>query len=385
MLLAVLTFFPRLPNGNIMTNQFRKLFTSLAGIVLALLVTASHVVPAHADEPETIRIGFAGTGVGGRPFYGATTFAVVHTQGLLEKEFANSNTKIEYKFYAGAGPAVNEALANGQIDFAIIGDLPSVMGRVAGLKTKLLMTETARSNAYIAVNPSSGIVSVPDLKGKLIATFKGTASQLAFNRILSEQGLSERDLRLVNLEPANAMTALAVKQIDGIAGTLYTFALEDRGIAKIIYTSKGQSPSFNSVLGLVVTDDFATRYPDAVNRVVRTGVSAAHWASLPENRQAVLETWAESGLPLKYFEKDSESDNLAFRNSPLLDPFVIGRYKATVSDAVQYRLTRGTADIDAWIDAKPLQAALTSLGFQDFWVPFDFEGKPIAKKQAAAQ
>ncbi len=368
-----------------MIKQSRKILSSLSALALALLMTTANGAPARADEPETIRIGFAGTGVGGRPFYGATTFAVVHTQGLLEKEFAKDNVKIEYKFYAGAGPAVNEALANGQLDFAVIGDLPSVMGRVAGLNTHLLMTQTARSHAYIAVTPTSDIKTIPDLKGRLIATFKGTASQLAFNRILSEQGLTERDLRLVNLEPANAMTALAVKQIDGIAGTFYAFALEERGIAKIIYTSKGKSPSINSVLGLVVTDDFAKRYPDAVNRVVKTGVSAAHWASLPENRQAVLETWAKSGLPLKYFEKDSDGENLAERNSPLLDPFVVGRYKATTDDAVTYRLTRGKADIDAWIDQKPLQAALTSLGLQNFWVSFDKDGKPITGKQASVQ
>lgn len=36
-------------------------------------------------------------------------------------------------FFKGAGPVVNEALANGQVDFAYLGDLAAIIGKANGL------------------------------------------------------------------------------------------------------------------------------------------------------------------------------------------------------------------------------------------------------------
>ena len=46
----------------------------------------------------------------------------------MDDAFRNDpNVQIKWLFFAGAGPAVNEAIANEQIDFALQGDLPSVI------------------------------------------------------------------------------------------------------------------------------------------------------------------------------------------------------------------------------------------------------------------
>jgi len=107
----------------------------------------------------------------------------------LEKEFAASGTKIQWQYFRAAGPAVSEALASHQVDFVFHGDLPSVVVRSTGIKTRYLLPLYARSNIYVAVPVKSQIQKLADLKGKVTSSFRGTATQLVAARVLSSVGL----------------------------------------------------------------------------------------------------------------------------------------------------------------------------------------------------
>jgi len=69
-----------------------------------------------SQTPATLRIGVASGGVGSPPRTGGSTVGIVNAQGLLAREFAKDGIKIEWIFFKDAGPAVNEALANRQLD-----------------------------------------------------------------------------------------------------------------------------------------------------------------------------------------------------------------------------------------------------------------------------
>src|ERR1700748_1715659 len=208
-----------------------KRFAALLLLVLApLFFGAAKAEPA----PKTIRIGVAAEGVGGRPYAYRMSLDVARAQGLIEKEFAPSGTKIEWHYFRAAGPAVSEALASHQVDFVFHGDLPSVIVRSTGIKTRYLMPLYARSNVYVAVPAKSNIHSLADLKGKVVSNFRGTATQLVAARILSSVGLNERDLRFVNLDTAGANAALATGQVDAAFVMLTSFGLKDQGLIRYI-------------------------------------------------------------------------------------------------------------------------------------------------------
>jgi sulfonate transport system substrate-binding protein len=57
---------------------------------------------------------------------------VINSRQLLEKEFANDGIQVKWTFFKGAGPVINEALANGQVDFAYLGDLAASSASPAG-------------------------------------------------------------------------------------------------------------------------------------------------------------------------------------------------------------------------------------------------------------
>ncbi|KYF51489.1 nitrate ABC transporter substrate-binding protein [Sorangium cellulosum] len=349
------------------------MIAQLAFVVLLTLLTDT----ALADVPKVIRIGVASVGVGNRPVVGGSSLSVVHGRGLLEEEFKRDNVKIEWSFFRGAGPAVNEAYANGLLDFALQGDLPSTIGRAGGLKTKVLAGTAIRQHTYLAVPADSPVTSLAELKGRKVAIFKGTNIQLAIAKILEGHGLTERDLRVINMDTATAKAALATKDIDAAFGGSDLLALRDQGIAKIIYSTKGQSPTYLRHAHLIVTEEFANRYPDATRRVVKVLVQAAHWVSESEKNPApIYQLWAKSGVPFSSYKEDHAGESLKVRSSPLFDEYLIARYKSAVADAKKFGLIRRTFDVDAWIDQRFLREALKELNLEHYWPEFDASGKP---------
>ena len=207
--------------------------------IAALLLGLAPFVPARAaDLPKVIRIGFPGTGTANRPALGGSNAGTLHLQGLLEEEFKKDGIAIEWFHFRQAGPAINEAFANGLLDFAYEGDLAMIIGKAGGLKTRLLAGGGQGTPVAVAVPADSPIKSIADLKGKRVVIAKGTALQLSADRVLAKFGLTEKDLRVINIVGPGTTDVLATKDADAVFGLGSGFyPLRDRGIARIIYES----------------------------------------------------------------------------------------------------------------------------------------------------
>jgi len=127
-----------------------KLLRSLQRCALSAAVFSAFAAATASAEPLTIRFGFASIGVDNRPFAGGSPAATAYAGHYVEDAFKDEpGVKVEWYFFKGAGPAVNEAIANGQLDFAWQGDLPSVIGRASGLKTKILLANAAHARCIL--------------------------------------------------------------------------------------------------------------------------------------------------------------------------------------------------------------------------------------------
>ena len=140
-----------------------RMCVALLGLGLSIMVVAT---PGKAD-PTVIRFGYPGVGADNRLFASGDIVAVAHAGGFIDDEFrSDADIKVEWTFFRGAGPALNESLAAGHLDFAVgLGDLPAIVGRANGLRTRYLLTDKVRDTIYLAVRPNSGINRVEDLAG----------------------------------------------------------------------------------------------------------------------------------------------------------------------------------------------------------------------------
>jgi len=351
----------------------KRLVALLMGLAIILVIVAV----ARADETITVRFGFANVGVDNRQFSGGSAIATAHAEHYIESELKDlPNVRLEFLFFKGAGPAVNEAFANGQLDFASQGDLPQVIGRANGLKTRILAAGGSHAPIYLAVPPDSNIAAVQDLKGRKVAIFRGTNYHLAAVKVLAAKGLTERDLHGINMDEASTNSALATHNIDAAFGGFGLLQLAEQGLAKIVYTSKGDDPAFERQATLIAADSFVVRHPDLTQRVVTAIVKAAYWSSQEANRDVLFEIWARSGRPPSVYRADFADQTLKYRNSPLIDDYLIERYRTQARQAKEYGLVRRDLSIDGWFDPEFLNLALKQLGLQHYWTPYGADGKP---------
>jgi sulfonate transport system substrate-binding protein len=138
------------------------------------------------------------------------------TEALLRaaNALANLPYKITFSTFT-SGPPQIEALTAGKIDFAVTGNTPPVFGAAANSKTRVVSVwDGAAAGEQILVRPDSSINSVRDLRGKTILVAKGSAAHANALEHLADVGLRPKDVKLVFLQPADALSAFANGQGD---------------------------------------------------------------------------------------------------------------------------------------------------------------------------
>jgi len=342
-----------------------------------LAVVLSSASSSYAQgAPTVIRFGSPELGTGTKPFPGGNPLAVVKAKGWLEEEFAKDNIKVEWTFFRAAGPAVNEALAAKQLDVVFLGDLASVIGKARGLPTRLIAVTGRGSNSYLAVPPGSDIKTFADLKGRKVSVLKGTAYQRPFDALLADAGLTEKDVRLVNMDWPTSKAALITKDVDATFGGADLHLLKDKGVTLPIST-KGRGPAYAIYASVLATEEFVTRYPAVTARIVRQLVRASQWASDETNRNALIELWGEnSGQGPAVFKAEFDGENLKARHSPLVDDDAVAVYKSVVTDALKLGLIKQNVDVDAWVAPQFVDASIKDLKLETVWPRLDRTGKP---------
>ncbi len=324
-----------------MKLPFKRLITLVAGTALAGLV--------HAADLKEIRIAVPDLSAGTQNSGGGLT-DVLRSQQIFEKAFADQGIKIQWNYFKGAGPVINEAFANGQVDLAYLGDLAAIIGRSNGLDTRLLSATARGVKQYLGVVPGSGIKTLQDLKGKRVAVFRGTATQLSLNGALASQGLSEKDLKIINLDFNAAVAALAAKQIDATWGGSNLSSLQARGLAEIPLTTKDLGGAGSVQAVLVGSGTFVDAHPEVVAKLLKAQQQAVQWLTDDNNKQAYIDL--VSGLasyPPVILTNDLKDQKLSEIFPSTLDPVFLGKLQDAVDLASKERLIRKSFQVSDWV------------------------------------
>ncbi|WP_437884383.1 ABC transporter substrate-binding protein [Pseudomonas sp. LRF_L74] len=342
---------------------------TLSKLLFALPLLASATFTQAADI--TLRIAAPDLSAGSK-VSGGPVVDVLHSRHLLEDALAAEGVKVQWRFFKGAGPIINEAMSNGQLDAAFLGDLASIIGRANGVHTRLVIATGRGINGYLGVIPGSGIQRIEDLKGKRIGILRGTADHLALIDVLASAGLSERDVKVINLDFNAVNGALAAKQIDASWAPARLFALKNKGLIEIPLGSQQLEGKGAGQGGLLVTQAFIDAHPQATVRLAGAVAQALDWLSQEENRQAQIELSAEqSAYPVDVLTESLRGGDLRFIYSPLLDPYYVGILRKDVKQAQDARLIRAPIDVDQWIAPDILQQALDQTGLSNAWQASD--------------
>jgi sulfonate transport system substrate-binding protein len=182
-----------------------------------------------------------------------------HEKGYLVEELKSLGIS-EIKFFPFVGgPTLNEALASRALDIGIYGDTPAIVGRAAGLNTKLINQGRIGQNAWL-LTAESGPKSLNELKGQKVGVAKGTYMHRYLLGLLNQEKLL-KEITLVQIPVAEAKAALERGDI-----AAYPFAtgsgplLASKGFATLDQAKDHQGLVGTSAT--VATEDVLANYPN---------------------------------------------------------------------------------------------------------------------------
>jgi sulfonate transport system substrate-binding protein len=335
-------------------------------------------------KPDVIQIGTVGNALG-KP-HTNRVMEVLHSQKLLEKEFEKDKIPVIWSFLVGTGPAINEALEAGTVDFGHYGDICGIAGKAKGLPTTALALGGRGLNIYIAVPAyDQRTQTLEDLKGKRVGFLSGTYLHLMFEKLLSRHHLTEKDFRIHNLGFAEGTAALLAGHIDAYVDISQVIQLRDQGLVRIIYDSKAEEFGFKGTSVLVGRNEFIQKYPDITRRFIQTYVQAAYWASSEEKREEYFHLNTFNGTSYGALQYDYEGTFLRSRNNPLLDDFFHQTYGEIIRFSKQRGFISRAFDLDEWVDKRFVESAVRELGFEGFWNEHQDAGPSLGRKKIAGE
>lgn len=181
---------------------------------------------AHAKDP--LNLGFQ-----------ITTWGAVGMVAEALDVFKKQGVDVAFNKF-DSGVAVRDALVAGRVDIGVTSVSTFLVGVDKGNLTGIATVAYAGASNSIMVAKNSKIHSVPDLRGKKVATQFGAGSDYTFRtKVLAKFGLKPEDLQLVNSKYADHVSALASGSVDAFVGTEpFPAVAEAKGLARTLVTFK---------------------------------------------------------------------------------------------------------------------------------------------------
>jgi taurine transport system substrate-binding protein len=233
-------------------------FKVAAGLLAAALALAGCSVDQSAESAgkPTIRIGYQSFPSGD---------LIVKNNRWLEDALPDYTIKWT-KFDSGAD--VNTAFIAKELDFGALGSSPVARGLSAPLNIPYkvaFVLDVAGDNEALVARNGSGINSIADLKGKRVGTPFASTAHYSLLAALAQNGLSAKDVQLVDLQPQAILAAFDRGDID--AGYSWLPTLDQlRRNGRDLITSRQLARDGKPTLDLgVVSDEFASAHPDVID------------------------------------------------------------------------------------------------------------------------
>lgn len=257
-------------------TTFLRRASTAAAILLGLSAQAH-----AADKIDELKIDFA--------YYNPVSL-VLKEKGWLEEELKKDGIKVRWVQSLGSNKALEFLNAKG-LDFGSSAGAAALLARINGNPVKSVYVYSKPEWTALVTQGNSTISKVADLKGKRIAATRGTDPHIFLIRTLAENGLTEKDVKVVLLQHQDGRLALSKGDVDAWAGLdpLMAQAELDDG-AKLFY----RNADINTWGVLNTREDFAADHPELVSKVLQVYEKARAFAiNNPGELKQIIATQAK--------------------------------------------------------------------------------------------
>ena len=286
------------------------------GLVATILLAALFMSACGGGRPAQDTAGQPqGSGGGGQPSQASgaekvtmgavdNVLSSLFMVGVSKGFFLKHGMDVELKLFK-SGQEVAKALASGDIQFGTSAMNNFQTELQAGIRNVAFMSImgdnaslTADTPLAIVAAPGSGITKPADLKGKTIGLSLGGTAELYLRQVLKKAGLHAEDVKMVQVPPANSVTAIKTKQVDALSLWEPWQTQVLREVPGSVEVVRGGGYLGYIIFGLTKEETFRQR-PDLVKKVVMGFAETAAWVRQnPDEAGAVVASWI-SGLDPK--------------------------------------------------------------------------------------
>jgi NitT/TauT family transport system substrate-binding protein len=174
-------------------------------------------------------------------------------------------------------PEIKEALISNKMQAAFMVAPMAIALRAQGVPVKIVYLGH-RYGSAVVVHKDGGVRNFTDLRGKTIAVpSRFSDERLIVYKALRDNGMSDKELKIVEMAPPDVAGALAAKAIDAFSmGEPFPSQAEMGGYGRVLFHAKEYWPDFISCV-LVVRQDVIDTRPEAVQVLVDGIARSGHW------------------------------------------------------------------------------------------------------------
>jgi len=259
-------------------------------IRLALAAALLLGAPVLASAQTTLRVGDQK----------GNSQAVMEAAGVLK----DVPYKIEWKEFPAAAPLL-EALGAGAIETGLVGDAPFTFAAAANVPVKAIAAvRQSRDGLAVLVPEQSRIKSFDDLRGKKIATGRGSIGHQLILAALEARGWKPDDVQIAFLAPSDAKVAYTQGSVDAWS-TWEPYVSQEEVLFKSrrVITGEGLTPGLGfQVAAPTAIKDKRPELEDFVRRLA----AARAWSA--GNVSSYAETWGKlmnipASVPLNWLTR----------------------------------------------------------------------------------
>jgi NitT/TauT family transport system substrate-binding protein len=252
--------------------RHQSVWAMIAISALAIAVYIFRLTPADHNHkplnpPEKITIAYSAT-------TDAALAEVAQAQGYyLEEGLVATPHRHPY------GKLALREVLDGKADFATVAETPVMFAIMKGEKISVIASiQSANKSNAIVARRDKGILTPNDLKGRKIAVTMGTTSHFFMDTFLSVQGISRKDVKVIDLKPGELRSALIQGDIDAASVfNPYVIQLQgqlgNRGVT--FYDENIYTQTFN----IVATQEYIRINPEKVKKMLRALIRAEEFIS----------------------------------------------------------------------------------------------------------
>lgn len=267
---------------------------------------------------------------------------LARTAGYVEEAFSALGYNVEFLTFS-SGAKINAALAAGEIDFGYIGSCPVANAISSGIGIQAIYIHgIVGAGEALAVTAASGINTVADLKGKIIATPFASTAHYSLLKALEANGIAETEIELLDMQPADIFAAWQRGDIDAAYIWEPTLSQLSQNNGKIILDSADVADAGYMTCEIeVVREAFAKENPELVKAYVSalekaTQLYLSDPSQAAETVAASLEVTAEDAarqMAGYVWETSAEQNEKYFANGNLAN---------TLYDTASFLLEQGS-------------------------------------------